>query len=323
MATVLGAGSWGTTIAALLASKGEKVRLWARNPALVAYMEHERHNPRYVSDLLLPPTLQPTSSLQEALAGQDLVVHAVPSHTSREFARHYAKYLAQEAWLVSATKGLEQVTHKRMSEILHEETNRPVAALTGPNHAEEVSAGQPTAAVIATPDYAAAEKIARRFETTYFKAYPRRDLVGAEVCGAYKNVVALAAGMVDGLGWGDNCLACLVTLGVDEMIEVVNLLGGDPRTVYGLAGVGDLVATSTSKHSRNRFYGREIALGTPRDRIERKMHGMVAEGVLATKAFKSFADDRGLDLPLTRVTNDIVHGKITVHDGVEDLLARV
>jgi glycerol-3-phosphate dehydrogenase (NAD(P)+) len=286
-------------------------------------MEHERHNPRYVSEMRFPATLHATSSLSEALAGQDVVVHSVPSHATRTFARSYAPHLAAEAWIVSATKGLEQGTHKRMSEIIHEETGRPVAALTGPNHAEEVSVGQPTATVVATPDYDAATRLAGRFETTYFKAYPRRDLVGAEVCGAYKNVAALAAGMVDGLGWGDNCLACLVTLGVDEMIEVVNLLGGDPRTVYGLAGVGDLVATSTSKHSRNRFYGRELATGTPRDKIERKMHGMVAEGVLATLAFKTFADARNLDLPLTRVTYDIVHGKLTVHDGVEELLARV
>jgi glycerol-3-phosphate dehydrogenase (NAD(P)+) len=224
---------------------------------------------------------------------------------------------------VSATKGLEQGTHKRMSEIVHEETDRGVAAISGPNHAEEVSVGQPTAAVVATPHFEAAEAIARRFETTYFKAYPRRDLVGVEVCGAYKNVVALAAGMADGLGWGDNCLACLVTLGVDEMIEVNNLLGGDTRTVYGLAGIGDLVATAASRHSRNRFYGRELALGTPRDKIERKMHGMVAEGVKATKAFQGFADDRGLELPLTRVVHSIVYEGVTVHDGVEELLARV
>lgn len=323
MAAVLGAGSWGTTLAGLIASKGERVVLWARNPSVVEYMRAERHNPRYVPDLVFPPSLEVTSDLAEAVRGQDLVVHAVPSHATREFARSYGKLLLPDAWIVSATKGFEQATHKRMSEIVHEETGRDVAAISGPNHAEEVSAGQPTAAVIATPDYEAAERIAKRFETPYFRAYPRRDLVGVEVCGAYKNVVALAAGMADGLGWGDNALACLVTLGVDEMIEVNNLLGGDPRTCTGLAGVGDLVATAASRHSRNRFYGRELARGTPRDKIEKKMHGMVAEGVKAVRAFKGFADQRRLDLPLTRVVYNIVYEGITVQDGVEELLAKV
>ena len=323
MAAVLGAGSWGTTLAILLASKGEPVTLWARDESLTALMQKERRNPRYVSNVPFPPSLRATHDLKEALAGQRHVIHAVPSKATREFAKDYAKHLAPEARIVSATKGLESRTHKRMSEVIHEETQRPVACITGPNHAEEVSMGQPTAAVLAYPDFAIAQEWATLFSTPRFKAYPRRDLVGAEVCGAYKNVVALAGGMADGLGWGDNCAACLVTLGIDEMVELAKLFGADERTVYGLAGIGDLVATVTSEHSRNRFYGRELGRGTKPDDIKAKMGGQVAEGVFATKAFYDYANDEELELPLTRVIHRILYENVGVTQGVAELLARV
>lgn len=323
MVAVLGAGSWGTTLAILLASKGERVTLWARDEKLVEAMQQEHRNPHYVSNVPFPPSLRATHDLKEALANERYVIHAVPSKATREFAKAYAKRLAPDAVIVSATKGLEQKTHRRMSEVIHEETGRPVACITGPNHAEEVSVGQPTAAVLAYPDFDLAKEWASLFMTRTFKAYPRRDLVGAEVCGAYKNVVALAGGMADGLGWGDNCQACLVTLGIDEMVELARLFGADERTVYGLAGVGDLVATVTSEHSRNRFYGREMGKGLSPDEIRAKMNGMVAEGVFATKAFHDYAVDEQLDLPLTRVIHSILYEGITVKQGVADLLAKV
>ena len=299
------------------------VTLWARDAALVDAMRKERRNPHYVSNVPFPASLRVTTDLAEALDGQRHVVHAVPSKATREFARTYAPLLARDALVVSATKGLEQKSHKRMSEVIHEETRRPVACLTGPNHAEEVSVGQPTAAVLAFPDMDLAREWAGLFETRTFKAYPRRDLVGAEVCGAYKNVVALAGGMADGLGWGDNCAACLITLGIDEMVELARLFGADERTVYGLAGIGDLVATVTSNHSRNRFYGRELGKGLTPDDIKARMGGMVAEGVFATKAFYDYAVDEDLDLPLTRVIHRILYEGVTVKQGVAELLARV
>ena len=286
-------------------------------------MQKERRNPRYVSNVPFPPTLAVTHDLREALAGQRHVVHAVPSKATRDLARQYAPHLDADAVLVSATKGLESRSHKRMSEVLHEETHRPVACITGPNHAEEVSVGQPTAAVLAYPEMELAKEWASLFETPRFKAYPRRDLVGAEVCGAYKNVVALAGGMADGLGWGDNCAACLITLGIDEMVELARLFGADERTVYGLAGIGDLVATVTSNHSRNRFYGRELGKGLTPDEIRAKMNGQVAEGVFATKAFHDYAVDEDLELPLTRVIHRILYEGATVKQGVAELLARV
>jgi glycerol-3-phosphate dehydrogenase (NAD(P)+) len=320
---VLGAGSWGTSLAILLASKGAPVTLWARDAALVAAMEKERKNPHYVSFAPFPASLRVTNDIKAALAGQRHVVHAVPSKATREFARTYGKHLSDDAVIVSATKGLEPKSHKRMSEVIHEETKRPVACITGPNHAEEVSVGQPTAAVLAYPDMGLAKEWADLFATRTFKAYPRRDLVGAEVCGAYKNVVALAGGMADGLGWGDNCAACLITLGIDEMVELATLFGADERTVYGLAGIGDLVATVTSDHSRNRFYGRELGKGLSADDIKAKMGGQVAEGVFATKAFHDYANDEELELPLTRVIHSILYEGVPIRQGVSDLLARV
>lgn len=323
LAVVLGAGSWGTTLAILLASKGEPVKLWARDSSLVGTMARSRHNPKYVPHARFPESLTVTQDLAEALRGERLVVHAVPSSPTRAFAREYGKLLDGDAVVVSATKSLERGTHKRMSEVIHEETGKPVAALSGPNHAEEVSVGQPTAAVVAHPDFELAKEMAAAFDTRTFKAYPRRDLVGTEVCGAYKNVVALAGGMADGLGWGDNCQACLVTLGVDEMIELARLFGADERTVYGLAGIGDLVATATSNHSRNRFYGRELGKGLTPEQIYEKMNGMVAEGVHATQAFYDYAVEERLELPLTRVIHRIVYEGVTVKQGVAELLARV
>jgi glycerol-3-phosphate dehydrogenase (NAD(P)+) len=324
MPAVLGAGSWGTTLAVLLASKGhEDVVLWARDEKLVEQMRKAGRNPHYISNLKFPPTMRVTHDLREALAGQRHVVHAVPSHATRALSKQYAPHLAKDAVIVSATKSLELKTHKRMSEVIHEETKRPVAALSGPNHAEEVSVGQPTAAVVAYPDMDVAKELAALFDFRTFKAYPRRDLVGVEVCGAYKNVVALAGGMADGLGWGDNCQACLITLGIDEMIELARLFGADERTVYGLAGIGDLVATATSEHSRNRRYGHELAQGLKHEEIMAKMNGMVAEGVHATKAFYEYATDEDLELPLTRVIHRIVYEGISVKQGVAELLARV
>jgi glycerol-3-phosphate dehydrogenase (NAD(P)+) len=323
VAAVIGAGSFGTALAGLLASDGTSVKLYARNSNVVGYMLKERHNPKYLPDFELPESVEPTSSLKEALDGEDLVVHAVPSKATRQTAREYAPHLDDGAIIVSATKGLERSTHKRMSEVIVEETGHGTAAISGPNHAEEVAKGHPTAAVVAFPDMDVATRIASAFETWHFKAYPRRDLIGVEICGAYKNVVALAGGMASGLGWGDNCLAALVTLGVDEMTSLTRFFGGDERTVTGLAGVGDLVATATSTHSRNRFYGEQLARGGTAKSIEKKMHGMVAEGVFASLAFHEYSKAEHMTLPLTHVVYQVCHENLPVQDAVEMLLIMV
>jgi glycerol-3-phosphate dehydrogenase (NAD(P)+) len=323
MVAVLGAGSWGTTLAAIIASSGNDVDLWARNEALVEYMRDERHNPQYVTDLALPEGVHPTSDLEGALEDQDMVIHVVPSHATRDFASRYAPYLPQHATLVSATKGLEPETHKRMTDVIKEETGVQPGLVTGPNHAEEVSREQPTAAVAAHPSPREAREMADVLSTKRFKVYPRTDLVGSEVCSAYKNVVALSSGMASGLGYGDNAQAALVTLGIDEMVAFVRRLGGAERTSYGLAGLGDLVATATSTHSRNRHVGEELAKGRQLESILDDMGGQVAEGVRAVKAFHAITDEEQLDLPLTRVSYQVVYEGMTVEEGVAELLRQV
>lgn len=329
MPAVVGAGSWGTALANVLAraskTRGsvEPVKLWARDPALVESMKRDRRNAKYLPHVQLLANVEPTSSLKEALDGASTVVHAVPSKATRAMAHEYGPLLARDAVVVSATKGLERGSYLRMSEVIAEESGRPCAAISGPNHAEEVGAGQPTAAVIAFPDMSVATPLAQQFSTPVFKAYPRRDILGTEICGAYKNVVALAGGMAAGLGWGDNCAAALVTLGVDEMADLARYLGGDERTVTGLAGIGDLVATATSKHSRNRSYGEQLALGSTMADIEKKMNGMVAEGVFAVRAFEDYANSEKMDLPLTHTVYRIVHEGLPVPKGVELLLSKV
>lgn len=325
MPAVMGAGSWGTALANVLAhaSPHARVSLWARDPALVESMRKDRRNGKYLPHVALAPNVEPTSSLKEALDGERTIVHAIPSKATRAMAHEYRAHVARDAVIVSATKGLERGTYLRMSEVIAEESGRPCAAISGPNHAEEVGAGQPTAAVIAFPDMSVANELAKQFNTRVFKAYARRDILGTEICGAYKNVVALAGGMAAGLGWGDNCQAALVTLGVDEMADLARYLGGDERTVTGLAGVGDLVATATSKHSRNRFYGEQLALGMTMPEIEKKMNGMVAEGVFAVRAFEDYANAEKMDLPLTHTVYRIVHEQLPVPKGVELLLSKV
>ncbi len=323
MITVLGAGSWGTTLAAIAAEGNGPVTLWARNQNLVRYMDAERHNPKYVPDMRFPKNLHVTSDLEDALAGANIVLHVVPSHATRGFAQRYAPHLDDDSVLVSGTKGLEPKTHKRMTQVLREETGAQPGLLTGPNHAEEVSQHQPTAAVAAHPTPKVSRKLAEALSTERFRVYPRTDLVGSEVCSAYKNVVALCAGMASGLGYGDNAQAALVTLGVDEMVELVRRFGGAERTCYGLAGLGDLVATATSTHSRNRYVGSEFAQGRTLEEILDEMGGQVAEGVKAVEAFHEVADEETLDLPLTQVAYQIVYEGLTVQEGVNALLSKV
>lgn len=323
MVAVLGAGSWGTTLAANIGRTGREVDLWARNESLVGYMREERHNPQYVPDLPLPDTVHPTTDLEAALEDAGMVLHVVPSHATRDFAARYAPHLRDDVVLVSATKGLEPGTHKRMTDVIQEETGLQPGLITGPNHAEEVCREQPTAAVAAHPSPRTAREMAEVLSTKRFKVYPRTDLVGSEVCSAYKNVVALSSGMASGLGYGDNAQAALVTLGIDEMVAFVRRLGGAERTSYGLAGLGDLVATATSTHSRNRHVGEELARGRKLESILDDMGGQVAEGVKAVKAFHAIAEDEGLDLPLTRVAHEVVYEGVTVEEGVTVLLQQV
>lgn len=320
---IVGAGSWGTALAWVLGTKGLDVTLWARDAKVARGIEERRRNPNYLPEVELPRTVSATSDIASAVEGKPIVFHVVPSHATRATARLYAKHLRRDTILVSAAKGLEEGTLLRMSEVLKAETGFEPAVLTGPNHAEEIGRGDPAAAIAAHADGVVSKRVTNALATRAFKVYPSPDVVGAETCAAFKNVVAIASGMSYGLGLGDNAAAALMTLGLHEMYQVTVEAGGHPGTVAGLAGVGDLIATCASKHSRNRFVGDELARGEPLEKIVEKMHGMVAEGVKAARAFHEYGRERRLTVPLTdEVFRTLYEGK-KVRAALDDLLEAV
>lgn len=323
MIGVVGGGAWGTALARLAARSAQEVALWVRDPERAAELTQRRENDRYLPGVAIPANVLVTTDLAEATRGRQVVVHAVPSHATREVAKAYAEHLDADAVVASATKGLEAGTNRTMSQLLEEITGRAVVALSGPNHAEEVGRDQPSAAVAAHPRYPLGQRVAVALGGPTFKVYPHPDRSGVEVCGAYKNVVAIATGMGAGLGYGDNTQAALITLGLHEMARLLPILGGERRTAYGLAGVGDLVATCTSRHSRNRFFGRRVGEGaTVKETID-ELGGKVVEGYYAARAFRELGEAHGLEMALTRSVSDVVEGRASVQEAMRALVALV
>jgi glycerol-3-phosphate dehydrogenase (NAD(P)+) len=294
---VIGAGSWGTTVAAILADRVGTV-LWARRPDLAREIAEERRNATYLGDARLPARLAVTSSLEEALSGSDVVVMAVPSHGFRDVLSEAAPHLSPGAPLVSLTKGFEQATLRRMTEVAAEVCpDNPAGVLTGPNLAKEVLAGQPTASVVAFADEAVARELQGLFRTDTLRVYTNPDVVGCETAGAVKNVMAIAAGMAAGLGFGDNTRAAVITRSLAELARLGTALGGDPLTFSGLAGLGDLVATCTSPQSRNRSLGVELGRGRTLEEITAQVH-TVAEGVKTSRPVVALAHGLGVEVPV-------------------------
>ncbi|MEP6626054.1 MAG: NAD(P)H-dependent glycerol-3-phosphate dehydrogenase, partial [Acidimicrobiia bacterium] len=262
---VIGAGSWGTAVGAIAAVNADAV-LWARDPAVAAHIADEHVNPDYLPDIVLPESLSATSDLGEACAGADVVVMGVPSHGFRAVLEVAAPAIGSDVPVLSLSKGVEQGTLLRMTEVIADVLDGHrldrIGVLTGPNLAREVAEGQPTASVVAIPDAETATELQGLFMTATFRVYTNPDVTGCEIAGALKNVVALAAGIAHGLGYGDNTKAALITRGLAELARLGIALGGDPLTFSGLAGMGDLVATCTSDKSRNRTVG--VALGQGR-----------------------------------------------------------
>ena len=322
--SVIGAGGWGTTLANIIADKGNKVKLWALEKEVARDIKEKRQNSQFLPNARLSDNIEPTNELKEAVSGADVLVVAVPSEFFRRTAKEMAKYIKKGAIVVSATKGLEEGTSKRMSEILEEELgNVNVAALSGPNHAEEVIRKIPTATVIASKHQDILPKIKSLLDTEYFKVYSHDDIIGIEICGAIKNITAIAVGVCDGLKLGDNTKASIITLGLTEMSRVGKLAGANRATFYGLAGVGDLVATCTSKHSRNRFVGERIAEGKSFEDIKKEMHGMVAEGIKTTKAVYELAKKNNIDLPLTTQVYKVLYEKKELKKAIKDLITLI
>jgi len=318
MIAVVGAGSWGTALAVHLARGGERVRLWARQPEVAETLRERRRNPWYLADVELPAGVEPTSD-PSAPAAASLVIVAVPS----EFvAATLARLARPTAPVVSATKGLEPSRHRRMSEVIAERwPGPPVAVLSGPTFAREVARAQPTAAVVASRDDAVAAELQRRLGSREFRLYTNRDVVGVEVGGALKNVIALATGLADGLGLGENARAGLVTRGLAEITRLAVALGGEPATLAGLAGLGDLVLTATGTLSRNRALGMALARGESRADAQRATR-MVAEGVPTVSAALALAERHGVSLPIaTEVAAVLSEGKAPA-EALASLLGR-
>lgn len=318
---VVGAGSWGTAMAAMLSAK-VPTTLWARRPEVAAAIQADRHNPDYLPALTLPAPVTATSDLGEALDGADVVVMAVPSHGFRHVLAQGRARIRPGVPVVSLTKGVEQEALRRMSEIVDElMPGQPLAVLTGPNLVDEIVAGQPTASVVAAADEALAAELQQLFTTRTFRVYTNPDVVGCELGGALKNVIAIAAGIADGMGFGDNTRGAVVTRGLAELARLGVALGGDPVTFSGLTGMGDLVATCTSRHSRNRWVGEELAKGRTADDIVRGTR-MVAEGVRTSAAVVELAARVGVEMPIAEQVVAVLHHGKSPADVVPLLMGR-
>jgi glycerol-3-phosphate dehydrogenase (NAD(P)+) len=306
---VIGAGSWGTSVAAI-ASTNAEAWLWARDPGLAAVIDDEHRNPEYLPGVALPEGIRATASIEAACAGADVVVMGVPSHGFRAVLSAARGAIGTEVPVVSLSKGIEQGTELRMTEVvadvLTDHRRDRIGVLTGPNLAREVAVGQPTASVVAMEDADTAERLQQVFMTASFRVYTNPDVVGCEIAGALKNVIALGAGIAHGLGYGDNTKAALITRGLAELARLGVALGGDPLTFSGLAGMGDLVATCTSEKSRNRTVGVALGRGRALQDIVAETK-MVAEGVKSTAAVLALAERHGVDMPIAEQVGAVLY----------------
>lgn len=322
-AAVLGSGSWGTTFAMVMADAGCDVTLWGRDAAVAREVAEQRSNAKYLPGVELP-VMSATTDAAAALAGAKVVVVAVPSQVSRATLEGLREHLEPDAVVVSLMKGVELSTDKRMSQVVSEALDIPlerVAVVSGPNLAKEIAARQPTATVVACPDEDNARLVAEACSNTYFRPYTNTDVVGVELCGAVKNVIALAIGMAQGRGFGWNTTATVITRGLVEITRLGRALGAQPETFAGLAGMGDLVATCASPLSRNHTLGKHIGQGMTLDEAL-VATGTTAEGVKSSRSVLELAEKHGVDMPITAGVVAVLHGGLSVEDMARALLSR-
>jgi glycerol-3-phosphate dehydrogenase (NAD(P)+) len=318
---VIGAGSWGTTVAHLSAHN-MPTTLWARRPELAEEIDRGHVNPQYLAGYELHPSLRASDDLEEVVSTADVLVMGVPSHGFRDTLERVAIHLRPWVPVVSLTKGFEQSTRQRMSQVVHDVLpGHPVGVLTGPNLAKEVLAGHAAAAVVAMSDLFIASELQRCFSTSLFRVYVNDDVCGSEVGGALKNVIAIAAGMADGLGTGDNTRAAVITRGLAELSRLGEAMGGKPMTFAGLAGMGDLIATCISPQSRNRYVGEQLGKGRTIDEIIAEMN-QVAEGVKSCRVALELAEAYDLEMPITREVVGVVHEGRSAAEAYRGLLRR-
>jgi len=321
----IGAGSWGTALGCALANIGHSVRLWAYEEEVVAGILKNRENGIFLPGIKLSESIIPTTDFAAAIKGADYVVTVMPSHFCRSIYQQIIPLLRPEMVFVSATKGIESGSLMRMSEVIRDVVGTRfvprLAVLSGPSFAREVVRGDPTAVVVASRDRALARKVQEDFASTTLRLYASEDVVGVELGGAVKNVIAIAAGVIEGLGLGRNPMAALVTRGLAEMTRLACACGGRRETLAGLAGMGDLILTCTGDLSRNRQVGRELGKGRTLDAILGSMR-MVAEGVKTTEATVALAEKYGVDMPITRQVHHILQGKAAPRDAMRELMER-
>ena len=325
--TILGAGSWGTALAALLANCGHHVTLWARDPSLIAVIRDQRINEHYLPNIPLPESILPTADIEEAVSSAQAILFAIPSGGMREVAASAAPFIRPDALLVSASKGLEDGAGCRMSQILADVVTNAAertVALSGPNLAVEVARGAPTASVVAAINPAAALAAQRLFssrDNPTFRVYTSRDVVGVELGGAVKNVIAIAAGVCDGQGFGDNSKAALMTRGLTEAIRLGVAQGAEAQTFLGLSGVGDLIATGGSRLSRNYRVGYGLGQGRPLGEILAEL-GQVAEGVPTTRVLHDLAVSSGIEMPLCSALREVLFEDRGAAEVIRELMRR-
>jgi glycerol-3-phosphate dehydrogenase (NAD(P)+) len=323
-AAVLGAGSWGTTFAQVLCDAGTPVTLWARRADIAEAVNGIHENPRYLPGITLPSTLTATADIGAALDGADLVVLAVSAQSLREGLTAWAPLIPDQSLLVSLMKGVELGTSKRMSEVVLEVTGAPesrVAVVSGPNLAPEIARRQVAATVVACSDELSARLLQRACHTGYFRPYWNTDVLGCELGGAVKNLIALAVGIAVALGLGDNTKATLITRGLAEMARLGEAMGADPRTFAGLAGMGDLVATCSSPLSRNRRFGEYLGQGMNAAQAK-ELTTQTAEGVTSYAPVLELARKHGVEMPITEVVAAVITGQLSVGDAAAALASR-
>jgi glycerol-3-phosphate dehydrogenase (NAD(P)+) len=325
---VMGAGAWGTALAKVLVEAGgpeAQVTLWARRSDIAEQINTTRYNPAYLPGTLLPPGIRATADAKEALAGASTVLLGVPAQTMRANLERWAPLLADGATLVSLAKGIELGTLMRMSQVIVSVTGvdpAQVGVISGPNLASEIAECQPAATVVACSDSGRAVAVQRMLNSGYFRPYTNSDVVGTEIGGACKNVIALACGMAAGVGLGENTAAAIITRGLAEIIRLGMALGAKGATLAGLAGVGDLVATCTSPHSRNRSFGERLGRGGTMESAMRAGEGHVVEGVTSCEAVLALASSYDVEMPLTDAVHRVCHKGLSVDEAMALLLGR-
>lgn len=323
---VIGAGAWGTSLAIVLGRKGtHRVRLWAHEAEVVESISHKRVNEKFLAGHLIPEPVVVSSDLGKVVEGADILVSVMPSQHCRAVFERMRPLLPPDILVISATKGLEEGSLLRMSEVIRlvlKSESTAIGALSGPSFAQEVARGDPTAITIASQDADLLRSVQQEFSDPRFRVYTNNDVVGVELGGALKNIIAIAAGICDGLGLGHNSVAALITRGLAEMTRLVIACGGRADTMAGLAGLGDLVLTCTGGLSRNRSVGAELGRGKKLPDIISNMHGMVAEGVFTTTAAVGLAHARGVEMPITQQMYAILHEGKSPREAIEQLMSR-